>query len=70
MPDLVGYARVSTNGQERSGYSLDEQKAQLKAAGCIRRSLSRKRAPRRVAVYCTSFTDSCPARVAIASQRS
>jgi DNA invertase Pin-like site-specific DNA recombinase len=36
MPDLVGYARVSTNGQERSGYSLDEQKAQLKAAGCIR----------------------------------
>jgi DNA invertase Pin-like site-specific DNA recombinase len=32
--ELVGYCRVSTNGQERNGYSLDDQRARLKEAGC------------------------------------
>jgi DNA invertase Pin-like site-specific DNA recombinase len=34
--NLIGYCRVSTNGQERNGYSLDDQKARLTAAGCQR----------------------------------
>lgn len=32
-PTVYGYARVSTYGQARRGNSMDEQKAQLKAAG-------------------------------------
>jgi DNA invertase Pin-like site-specific DNA recombinase len=34
--ELIGYVRVSTDGQERYGYSRAEQEAKLKAAGCTR----------------------------------
>ena len=30
----IGYARVSTNGQEKNGYGLDAQIARLEEAGC------------------------------------
>lgn len=33
---LVGYARVSTAGQVREGYSLEGQREQLLALGCVR----------------------------------
>jgi DNA invertase Pin-like site-specific DNA recombinase len=32
----IGYARVSTIGQEKNGYGIDAQKARLKEAGCAR----------------------------------
>jgi len=32
----IGYARVSTNGQEKNGYGLDAQMARLKEADCKR----------------------------------
>jgi DNA invertase Pin-like site-specific DNA recombinase len=32
----IGYARVSTNGQEKNGYGLDAQIARLKEVGCKR----------------------------------
>ena len=32
----IGYARVSTNGQEKNGYGLDAQIARLEEAGCKR----------------------------------
>ena len=32
--ELIGYCRVSTGGQERNGYSLDDQRQRLLDAGC------------------------------------